>query len=143
LRADATARRSTALIRPPPPPWSLPTAFFPSAWEPIIDDKKAFVNFDRTVLIGGMHTILPPDVLVVEILESVEPDPEVLAACATLATQGYAIALDDFVSDPRMDPLLRFANIIKIDIQATNRPEQARLIKLHKPRGVAILAEKS
>src|SRR5882724_727790 len=50
--------------------------------EPIIDDKKAFVNFDRTVLIGGMHTILPPDVLVVEILESVEPDPEVLAACA-------------------------------------------------------------
>lgn len=110
--------------------------------EPIIDDKKAFVNFDRNVLIGGMHTILPPDVLVVEVLESVLPDPEVLAACATLAKQGYAIALDDFVFHPSMEPLIRFANIIKVDVREIDRTEQLRLIKLYKPRGISMLAEK-
>src|ERR1700688_1808239 len=42
--------------------------------------KKAFVNFDRNLLIGGFQAILPPETLVIEILETVEPDTDVLDA---------------------------------------------------------------
>jgi c-di-GMP-related signal transduction protein len=108
----------------------------------IIEDKKAFVNFDRTVLIGGLHTILPADILVIEVLETVEPDAEVIAACQKLIQQGYTIALDDFVNEPRFEPLTKLAKIIKVDVRATTRPEQTRLLNLYKPRGVAMLAEK-
>src|SRR5580698_2302576 len=72
--------------------------------ENMLGGKKAFVNFDRTLLIDGFHAILPPETLVIEILETVEPDAEVVAACGNLSKQGYSIALDDFVPDFSLDP---------------------------------------
>ena len=69
--------------------------------ENILDGKRAFLNFDRILLTNGAHAILPSDVMVVEILESVKPDADVIAACADLHKLGYTLALDDFVSHPR------------------------------------------
>ncbi len=108
----------------------------------MLGGRKAFVNFDRTLLIGGFHAILPPDTLVVEILESVEADLAVLDACRKLHAQGYLMALDDFVEDVRSEALTRIAKMIKVDVQTTSRAEQERIINTYKPRGIAILAEK-
>src|ERR1700733_5605393 len=58
-------------------------------FENMLCGKKAFVNFDRTLLMGGFQTILPPETLVVEILETVEPDHHLLNACRMLRKQGY------------------------------------------------------
>jgi c-di-GMP-related signal transduction protein len=110
--------------------------------ENMLSGKKAFVNFDRTLLIGGFQAILPPDTLVVEILESVEPDNHVLEACGELRKQGYSIALDDFVQHPRQEPLTQVAQVIKVDMRTTSRTEQERLIQTYQPRGIAMLAEK-
>src|SRR5579864_5385559 len=52
--------------------------------ENILCGKKAFVNFDRSLLLDGFHSILPPETLAIEVLESVEPDAEVLGACQKL-----------------------------------------------------------
>jgi c-di-GMP phosphodiesterase len=61
---------------------------------------------------------------VAEILESVEPEDRVIAACKRLKAAGYLIALDDFApNDPRI-PLVEFADIIKVDVRAT-RPRNA------------------
>ncbi|MFZ3343056.1 MAG: HDOD domain-containing protein [Terriglobales bacterium] len=108
----------------------------------LLDGKKAFINFDRTLLVGGLHEMLPPEMLVVEVLESVVPDEEVLAACRNLEQRGYRIALDDFVRGPQTEPLIPFATIVKLDMRATSREEQQRLIGLHKPKGILMLAEK-
>jgi EAL and modified HD-GYP domain-containing signal transduction protein len=110
--------------------------------ENILCDKKAFVNFDRTLLLSGLHTLLPPETLVVEILESVEPDTEIVTACRTLCRQGYTIALDDFVSHPRFEPLTQLAKVMKIDFRATPHSEQERLLGTYQPLGMAMLAEK-
>ncbi len=107
----------------------------------MIGDKKAFINFDKSVLLGGLHTILPPEVLVVELLETIQADAEVLAACAKLSQQGYTIALDDYIPH-QMEPLTKFANIIKVDLRTLDKKEQTGLLTKYKPRGIEMLAEK-
>jgi EAL and modified HD-GYP domain-containing signal transduction protein len=110
--------------------------------ENLVCGKKAFVNFDRAVLMSGLHSMIPPGDLVVEILESVEPDRDLLSACRELRRQGYMIALDDFVRHPRFEPLTEIAGVIKVDMRATPRSEQDQLLRTYKPRGIAMLAEK-
>jgi len=110
--------------------------------ENLLCGKKAFINFDRRLLIGGLHSVLPPEMLVIEILESVAPDAEVLVACQKLCEQGYALALDDFVPDGRREPLARLAKLIKVDLRATSRPDQVSLLRTYRPMGIAMVAEK-
>ena len=110
--------------------------------ENVLSGRKAFVNFDRRLLTGTLHSILPSKDIVIEVLESVEADPEVVAACRNLQAEGYTIALDDFVSRPETEPLTEFARVIKVDVQATSRAEQQRMLRAYKPRGIAMLAEK-
>ena len=110
--------------------------------ENILCGKKAFLNFDRSLLLGGVHSILPPETFVLEILESVEPDAEVIAACRDFRKQGYTIALDDFVDHPHFAPLTQIAQVIKVDMRRTTRPDQKRMVQTYQPRGIAMLAEK-
>src|SRR5271154_4489786 len=67
----------------------------------LCDGRRAFVNCTRDTLIKGLVTLLPSTITVVEILETVPPDPDVIAACRSLKEAGYMIALDDFVADDR------------------------------------------
>ena len=72
----------------------------------LLGDGKAFINFTRTILLKEYAYILPKDIVVVELLENVAPDREVVEACRKLKAFGYVLALDDFVYDPRYQPLL-------------------------------------
>jgi c-di-GMP-related signal transduction protein len=110
--------------------------------ESLLCGKKALITFDRNLLLGGLHSVLPPGTLVIEILDSVEPDAEVLAACQKLCQEGYAFALDDFVPYPRREPLARLAKLIKVNTQATSRPDQEHLLRTYRPLGITMLAEK-
>jgi c-di-GMP-related signal transduction protein len=104
--------------------------------------KKAFINFGRHLLLEGLVSILPKDGVVIEVLETTEPDAEVVDCCRKLRDLGYTIALDDFVGDPRFEPLVATAKVIKVDIRQTSRAEQERLLATYQPRGIAMLAEK-
>jgi c-di-GMP-related signal transduction protein len=104
--------------------------------------KRAFINLTRQVLVQDFITLFPPDRVVVEVLESVEPAPEVLAACARLKQAGYLLALDDFVDSDRMDPLLPFADILKIDVLATAPGDWAAVMQHRRRPGLLFLAEK-
>jgi EAL and modified HD-GYP domain-containing signal transduction protein len=104
--------------------------------------KRAFINFTRDVLVGDHAFLLPPERTVVEMLETVEPDDEVLDACRRLKRAGYLLALDDYVGDPGADPLLALADVVKVDFRGIS-PDQrgvlARRLARHKVR---LLAEK-
>ena len=108
----------------------------------VLRGRKAFINFDRSLLVGDLHLILPPKDVVLEVLENVNADPAVIAACQNLRAKGYTIALDDFISHPGTEPLTKFAQIIKVDIRVTSQTEQERMLREYKPRGIAMLAEK-
>ena len=90
--------------------------------ETLCNGRLAFLNFTREVLLCDHALLFPPDRIVVEILETVTPDSEVIAACGRLKAAGYTLALDDFgEKDPRQ-PLLDLAAFIKVDLRAS-RPE--------------------
>jgi EAL and modified HD-GYP domain-containing signal transduction protein len=110
--------------------------------EGILCGKRGFINFDRSLLLSDSVAILPKDTLVIEILESVEPDDEVVAACARLCENGYTVALDDFIYHPKFDALIQKAHFIKVDMTLTSRPEQQRLVEKYGKQGIRMLAEK-
>lgn len=104
--------------------------------------KKAFLNFNHRLLSEGVYLSLPREATVIEILESVELTEDLIALCRSIHKQGYAIALDDFVFSPQLEPLTHLAQLIKVDMRVTGRPEQERLLRVYGPRGIALLAEK-
>jgi c-di-GMP-related signal transduction protein len=102
----------------------------------------AFVNCTREMLLKDLVTLLPPSQTVVEILETVEPEDRVVAACKRLRTAGYRIALDDFApNDPRV-PLVELASFIKVDMLATKQEERAWMLRRFGSPKCWMLAEK-
>jgi c-di-GMP-related signal transduction protein len=108
----------------------------------LCDGHKAFINCTRDLLLKDGITLLPAEQTVVEILEQVEPDDLVVAACLRLKSGGYTIALDDFVANDPREPLAPLVDILKVDFERTNRTEQIALVKQYAPSGSRMLAEK-
>ena len=104
--------------------------------------KAAFVNCTRELLTGGFVTLLPPDSTVLEILEDVEPDPEVLRACRSLRSLCYRFALDDFVEARLGSPFLDYVTYVKVDIRANSRHDLVNIEQRLTRRGLLLIAEK-
>jgi EAL and modified HD-GYP domain-containing signal transduction protein len=109
----------------------------------LTDGKRAFINVTRGLLLAGIPWVLPPSRVVVELLENIEADPEVMAACRELRRAGYSIALDDFVLTERNAPLVELADFVKIDLlQASSPAATAYIADLARNGRPALLAEK-
>lgn len=108
----------------------------------LTDRLPAFVNCTRELLIDGTVTALPRDLCVLEILETVEPDAEVLSACAKLRRLGYRLAIDDFAGATSREPLIELADIVKVDFSLTNEAMRAAIASRYSRRGLEMLAEK-
>jgi EAL and modified HD-GYP domain-containing signal transduction protein len=105
-------------------------------------NTRAFLNCTREILLRDLVTLLPPGQVVAEILETVEPEDRVVAACKRLKVAGYLIALDDFVPNDPRTPLCAFADFVKIDVQATRLEERAGLVRQFGSAKCKMLAEK-
>jgi c-di-GMP-related signal transduction protein len=108
----------------------------------LLGGKPAFINFDRTLLLGDWTTLLPPEKSVVEILETVTPDQEVLAACRRLRQQGYALALDDCLDDERTAAFAPHVDILKVDFLQTSPADQEKLARCYRKLKIRMVAEK-
>lgn len=109
----------------------------------ILGERKGFVNLPRGLLAGEVVDVLPPDTVVIEILEDVIPDADVVGACRNLKKAGFLLALDDFVRGPDLCPLIELANFIKVDFRATTyRERQALAADYGGKGGICMLAEK-
>ena len=109
---------------------------------PLTGGTLAFVNVTRDFLLGGQYELFDPKTVVLELLETVEPDDAVVTACERLVARGYTLALDDFVNAPRYERLLRIAKIVKIDVLDKSEPEIRRAAEDLKKYGVRLLAER-
>jgi len=107
----------------------------------VVGKKLAFINFTGNLLVRGLPNI-PPKQLVIELLEDQEVTPNLLAALTKLKNQGYRIALDDFSLDSTTQPLVEYANIIKVDVIADPPQTWKEIIPPLKAKGVIFLAEK-
>jgi len=110
--------------------------------ESLSGGSKVFINFTQNLLVKEIPALFPIEQTVVEILEDVKPEDEVIRACRSLSQKGYLLALDDFVFQAGMEPLIELADIIKVDFRQINVAEiQANLDQL-KPVKARLLAEK-
>ncbi|HET8759518.1 MAG TPA: HDOD domain-containing protein [Nitrospiria bacterium] len=103
--------------------------------------RMSFVNCTRDALVKQYASVLPSRTTVVEVLEHVDADDEVVAACKSLKAAGYTLALDDFVFRDSVEPLLALADIIKVDVLNSSVDEQRELFDRCGGR-IPMLAEK-
>ncbi|WP_415884970.1 EAL and HDOD domain-containing protein [Neptuniibacter sp. QD37_6] len=102
----------------------------------------AFINLTRDILVEQKLPEVSKKHIVLEILEDIEPDEEVIEAVRQLHSEGYRIAMDDFVYDPKFDALLELSQIVKVDVfelSTEQIKEQVKQLRRHK---VTLLAEK-
>ncbi len=93
----------------------LVSSFLTEGLEKISGNKPCFVNFTEELLLENIAESFPNTNIVVEILEDVKPTETVIAACKKLKNLGYNLALDDFIYQKSLQPLIELADIIKID----------------------------
>jgi EAL and modified HD-GYP domain-containing signal transduction protein len=111
--------------------------------EQVVGEQLAFVNVDEVVLMSDFVRFLPPDRVILEILETVLPTDAVLARVRELKELGFKFALDDVIGhSEQVSKLIDLVDVIKIDLQGVQRDELARLA--HSLRGAhqKLLAEK-
>lgn len=120
----------------------LTNSFLLIGMETLTSGRRGFINFTRNLLLAEIPLSFPRDQIVVEILEGVEPDAQILAACRRLRGAGYTLALDDFVYQPDFDPLLDLVDIVKVDFQTTSVEQREATVRKLRRKHVRFLAEK-
>lgn len=106
-------------------------------------DRPAFVNLSQEIIVSGQVHLLPKESVILEVLESVKPIPQVLEVLRSLKSAGYRIALDDFAAGQGRDALLSLADIVKIDVLAhPTSSALARQVRLCQSPTRLLLAEK-
>lgn len=108
----------------------------------IVGSRRAFINMTRGFFMRDYSQILPPDRVVMEVLEHITIDQEFIAAVRHLSELGYTIALDDFVYRVNLRELVELADIIKVDVLALSREALQAHVSILRQYGAALLAEK-
>jgi c-di-GMP-related signal transduction protein len=104
---------------------------------------RGYINVDQEFLFNDLIEALPPKIVVLEILETVKPTPEVVARCRQLCGKGFSLAIDDVIEiDDSYRPLLELAEIIKVDVLGMDAARLTELVRQLKPFGKKLLAEK-
>lgn len=80
--------------------------------------SPAFINVSGDFLLSRGFLPIDPELVVIELVERLEPTKELVDAVESWHRQGFRFALDDFEFTAAWEPLLRFASIIKVDVCA-------------------------
>lgn len=111
--------------------------------EQALGPYKGFINCDSALLLSDLPELLPPEKIVLEVLETVEITPEIVERCTELKRQGFMIALDDFTHEvERWRPLLLLTDIVKVDLKQLDRHQLLATTQLLKNYPLRLLAEK-
>jgi len=81
----------------------------------------AFVSVTRDFILNDYPWVLPKDDVVLQIKGTAGPDPRLEKALLNLYRAGYSIALEDAPDASEMRPIAEMADIIKVNVQKTNR----------------------
>jgi c-di-GMP-related signal transduction protein len=121
----------------------LSNSYFSIGMDSLVGDRKSYINFTQSLLLQKFPLLLPKESTVIEILENVQPTPELVGACNEMAQKGYTFALDDFIYSPELKPLIELAQIIKFDFRLSSLENiQDYLKKIQRHDNLILLAEK-
>lgn len=106
------------------------------------NNKKVFINFTEKLLYDEVATLLPKELLVIEILENIIPNEHLINKCRKLKENGYILALDDFIYNKKYLPLIEISNILKVDFLKTSIKDKISLVRNFSSYDRKLLAEK-
>lgn len=108
----------------------------------VTDNHVSFINFPYQMIIDQQADSLPPENIVIEILEDAQPDDALFGAVVRLHNKGFTIALDDFSMHKGWCRFIPYVDILKFDIKQSSVEEIAHFISQHKLDTLTLLAEK-
>ncbi len=104
----------------------------------VVGDARAWINLPLRSLTAEHHLVLPPDRVVLEVLE--EADGDVVRPIIDRArAAGYTVALDDYGVGSTHDDLVEHVDWVKVDLLL---PGAWCTIEQLARRGIPVLAEK-
>jgi c-di-GMP phosphodiesterase len=110
--------------------------------ELLVDQRRAWINVTREFVLGGLAQTIPPDRVVLELLEDQLVDETLIDAVSKLRTNGYLVALDDFTLTPDIEPLLPKVDIVKLDLRALGAEGFTRLAHDLSRHNLTLVGEK-
>ena len=117
-------------------------SFYSAEFGSVSSGKKSFINFTAQLILDEVWRILPKQDVVIELLENIEPTPEIIQAVQNLKNHGYILALDDMVYRANLQPLIDLADIIKVDVRDSDPNTIQKLAQTLLGQGKRLLAEK-
>lgn len=109
----------------------------------VLGGCTGFINCDTSFLMSDVISLLPPDKVVLEILESTVCDTDVQRRCLELKALGFRLALDDFQGATDSNrALLPMMDMIKVDISGLSGDELERVSRDVRMLNATRLAEK-
>jgi c-di-GMP phosphodiesterase len=130
--SDQTQAASTTIV----------SAVIDLGLDTLVGKVPAYFNLTLDFLLGRFPIPLPPDRVVLEVLEDVPVTPDLLAAVKDLRAAGFKIALDDFTLTPETQPLAQLADVIKVDLLNKPREEIEAAYAALRAFKVPLVAEK-
>ncbi len=107
-----------------------------------ISGQRTFINFPQDSLLQLLPLLLPKRSIVVEVLETCEPNDALFTAIKLLCQRGYIIALDDFEMSPAWRRFLPYVRIIKLDLIKLGIEKSCDFVNQYRSRKLKFLAEK-
>ncbi len=117
-------------------------SFLEIGLERLVGKRYAFINLTEQFLLDEDSLPISPEQVILEVLEDVPVNFKLLKAVERLSSQGFIIALDDYIYNPSHKPLVAMADIIKIDIMQLDQKELIKHVKILKKYKARLLAEK-
>ena len=133
-RADVTdPTQATATV--------IANAFTELACNNALGPYRSFISIDHELLFSDLIEALPPQLVALEILETVAPTAEVVARCQQLHERHQTLVINGIL-DEHYRPLLALADIVKVDIMKMDDQRLGLLVPQLKAFGHKLLAEK-
>ena len=114
--------------------------------ENVSGSHLSFINFTEELLSNDFFMDLNPKQVVIEVLENVAITPVLVTRLRKFKTEGFQIALDDFVLDPQVEvynELFRIIDYIKVDYLNTTVHERNDILAyVKKFPHICLLGEK-
>ncbi len=109
----------------------------------LLGQHRGFINFNADLLLSDVVEVLPPNQIVIELLETIEITPEIATRCRQLKKLGYQLALDDVTeySDSYVQ-LAGMIDIIKLDLKAIDAQALPDTVRKLRKLAPILLAEK-
>lgn len=108
----------------------------------ILGKHRGFINMELDILLSDSLELLPKEMVVLELLETLEVTPQLIGRCRELQAAGFVLVLDDHEFSPIYDELYQLVEIVKVDLMATPVDGLEPVIERYRHYPFKLLAEK-